>query len=144
MFEAGLAHIAVPSIGMVFCVLAGIYFTEPQADAGKTVATKSSSGYQESRVARWYRGYRAQSDVVVVDNRQSGSSSSGSGSSVDLDEGGEALALLLLIMLVLAAILASAVVPHFWMLGSVFCVTALVMIAVREEKFLSSERPSRY
>lgn len=113
--------VLIPLTGMLLCILAGIYFTEPIEYGGElTLANQARYDWGHSRVGNWYYINFGSSDY----------SGSGDSSSFDLDsDDGEGLILLLLIVLVIILVIASAVVPHAWVVtGAILLAIALLFV----------------
>lgn len=111
--------------GFVLSILMGIVFTEPQEISGY------GYDYSQTRSGYYYYyfgdilGYSADFDAPDVDLG---------------DDNGEAIAILLLVILVVILIVASAFVPHFWVLAGAVLLGVMAMITYRELTLM--ERPA--
>lgn len=122
-------------VGFILTAFLGVYFTEPIESGGTLTQSQVDSrgrqayDYGASRTGHWY--------FLNFGGGTSSSSSSSSGSSsskIDLDDGGEALAYLFIILLVVALVIASAIVPHFWIVALLTITVLMAMVAWRETK----------
>ncbi|MEI8223817.1 MAG: hypothetical protein WCG20_01700 [bacterium] len=102
------------AIACLLSVYLGITYTEPSDDwsSGNTSSIAQNDRYQHSSFYHWY--YIANNGDLGV----GGGSSSSSSSSSSNDKAGEAYAVVALILLVVFILVLSAVVQHFWVIGS--------------------------
>lgn len=120
----------IPAVAFVLCALLGIYFTEPIEVGGEmTRADRNSADYDydygHSRSGGFYYYYFGGSSSAS-------SNSSSSDWDFDSDMDGEGMAYLILILLVILIILASAFVPHFWVLATLTCLAIMGLMVWRD------------
>ncbi|CAN5211969.1 hypothetical protein BH09PAT2_BH09PAT2_04530 [soil metagenome] len=128
-------------MGMIICVMLGIYMTEPMERGGPT-AYQSDTGARQTQTQQYdYTQTRAHYYYI---NTWSGTSARSSGSSVSAPKcsgkGCNAYAFLLLILLVLALIICSALIAHFWVLAGSLLVTIMVMYTIHEIRVMDYRR----
>jgi len=112
----------IPTVGFIVCVLLGAFYAEPKqfgelSPMEKDKLARSDQYYGSSRGSQvfYYMG-----------------SDSTSGSSIDFDCDGDECLGLLLILIVVICIVASALIPHFWILATMMLLTIMFMVAIRE------------
>lgn len=111
------------AFGSILCIILGCWLTEPTLQKGWNEDKPVSEGYRHSRVGSYYY-----SSTYFVNSNESSSSSSSS------DTDGEGLAYLVLILVVVILILLSAILPHFWIIGSLSILTIMILFLIQNEK----------
>jgi hypothetical protein len=113
-FVPGPFVYAFLAIACLLSVYLGATYTEPSNDwsSGNTASIAHNDRYHHSSFYHWY--YTANNGDLGI-----GSGSSSSSSSSSSDKAGEAYAIIALILLVVFILVLSAVVQHFWVIGSI-------------------------
>lgn len=109
----------IPAVGWLICILVGIYFAEPIEYGGPTQLERSQAvpAVTNSVVGR-------QTTYFIVNNM---------GDAVtNLDCDDEGCLLVLLIAVVAISVIASATVPHFWVVATMMLLTLMAVITLRE------------
>lgn len=130
----------IPLAGILLCIMAGVYFTEPIEYGGEvTLASQTRYNWRQSRVGNWYYiNFGSSGGSETSDD-----STSGGSSSFDFDsDDGEGLVFLVLIVLVIILIVASAVVPHAWVVTGAILLAIALLFVIRAAQPL--ERRSLY
>lgn len=114
---------AIPTIGWLICMLVGVRFAEPIEWGGPTPLQRSQAARLENQrspsgVGATHLAY----DTVEI--------AGGAVTSLDCD--GEGCLVVLLIAVVLMSVLASATIPHFWVVATMLLLTLMAVITLRE------------
>lgn len=122
-------------VAIVLAPVLGVFFTEPLERGGNLTQSDVTFGrydYQRSRMGGWYYLYIVDSDLFS--SSDSGNSNvATSSSSIHLDDdAAEGLAYLFLILLVVILVVASAFIPHFWVVAMMILICITGLIALRE------------
>jgi hypothetical protein len=115
----------IPLAGLILSVGLGLYSTEPK-EFGRQTRT---NGFP-SEADRWSANRASQITILGIEI--------GDNLDMDIDCDGEECLLLLLILVAIVCVVASAFIPHFWVLAGHLLLTIMALIALRE--LLVSER----
>lgn len=121
--------LAVVFVGFVLATMVGTQLTEPKYNDN---SGDSGYNYNNSRVGNYYYFFNSGSSSSISSSK-SGSSSSSSSSSKDE-------AAILLIVVLVVVVIAALVVPHFWIIAGMICITFLILITIREFQEMRTSR----
>lgn len=114
---------AIPAIGWGICILIGISFAEPIEYGGRSPMERSRTVTAVTSAATT-RQVRSRS--VFTSLEFGGDALSG----MDCDD--EGCLVILLIAVVIVAVIASAFIPHFWVVSTTLLLTLMAVVALRE------------
>ncbi|MFN2135265.1 MAG: hypothetical protein ACK2UK_04880 [Candidatus Promineifilaceae bacterium] len=110
----------LPAIGWLICIGIGITFAEPREYGGVSALERSNNGQEQALVAAG----RSRAANYALDV--------GSDITFDLDCDSEGCLILFLFVIVLVCILASAFIPHFWVVATILLLTLMGVFSLRE------------
>jgi hypothetical protein len=141
--RTGWRLVTIPPIAFVVCAAAGIYFTEPVEFGGST--TRSGSRLNEP-------GTAAEVDRRSPDYRYDYRHSRAGLYELDLfldllffgdfGDGDDACGIVALILLIVVLVIASFLLPHFWVLSTFVLLVIMGLVAYREWRLLAPAPPS--
>ena len=112
----------IPAIGWLICILIGVSFAEPKEWGGTSSLERSRAASTEAYVVSSRTSYFfVDSSFELMDGIVSG---------LECDD--EACLILLLIVVVAIVVLASATIPHFWVVGTMLLLTLMAVVTLRE------------
>lgn len=137
-FQVRRSHLStrvylIPAIGWLICILIGIGFAEPREYGGVSRLERSQTVTSEE-----YQGLMSSGDSYVF-WRTAGSA----GEAIsDFDCDDEGCLVVLLVVIIVVAVLASATIPHFWVVATMLLLTLMGVITMRE--ILYTDGDARY
>jgi hypothetical protein len=120
----------IPFIAYGLSALLGVYFTEPRVEGARSLPISQGSSYEYAWAAT-----RTGQDVAME-----GVSFLGDGMEVDCDD--EGCLVLILIAIAIACIVASATIPHFWVVATTILWVIMLLIVLRELLFTEKPKPA--
>lgn len=113
----------IPAIGWLICILIGVRFAEPREYGGLSQLERSQSGISEQNPG----STRSGNSYVFWTTADFASEVI-----ADFDCDDEACLVVLLVLVVAVVVLASATIPHFWVVATMLMLTLMGVIALRE------------
>lgn len=127
---------AIPAIGFAACAYLGLTYAEPQEWGGmspmeRTALVQSQNYAAATRELRWL-------GELGFDG--------GGGGSLDFDCDGEVCAVMILFVILVAivvvSVIASATIPHFWVVATATLLAIMLLVAVRELLYVPGGEPA--
>lgn len=119
----------IPFVAYGLSALLGVHFTEPRVSGARNLPINQGSGYE----------YVWAATRVGQDAAAEGFYYIGNGINFDCDD--EVCLVLILIVIAIACILASATIPHFWVVATTILWVIMFLVALRELLFTPKSRP---
>lgn len=113
----------IPFAGWLICMLVGIRYAEPMEYGGMSALERS----QLARSENYWPSTRAGTSYFIYNTVEGGGSML-----ADMDCDGEECLVMILIVVVIASVLASAYIPHFWVVATLILLTLMAVISLRE------------
>jgi hypothetical protein len=117
----------IPFVAYGLSALLGVHFTEPRVNNARGLPINQGSGYE----------YVWAASRTGQDAAAQGVELFGSGWDIDCDD--EGCLVLILVVIAIACVVASATIPHFWVVATTILWVIMLLISLRELFFTRSQ-----
>lgn len=117
----------IPFLAYGLSAILGVHFTEPRVENLRSLPVNQGSGYEYVWAASRTGQDAAMGGVQFL------------GDGMDLDCDDEACFVLILVVIAIACVIASAAIPHFWVVATTILWVIMLLISLRELLYIQPD-----